>query len=131
MFRQPYRRSAYPVPLRVRASSGACIDDGCLWFVPSTSIFFNQLNEIAHLHAVTIVLSNDRVNISAGTESHLPNSLNCPAHHPVILQLGRLVSTGDQDLWAGMIKRHQQAIIPATNPARVILQGEVMIVKQF
>ena len=30
-----------------------------------------------------------------------------------------------------MIKRHQQAAIPATNLARVILQSEFMIVKQF
>src|SRR6266850_1685081 len=59
------------------------------------------------------------------------NSPHHPRHHLIILQLSFFVPAGDQNLWAGMVKRHQQTAIPATNPACVILQSELMIVKQF
>src|SRR6266850_706678 len=59
------------------------------------------------------------------------NSPHRSSHHLIVPQLRLFVPAGDQDLRAGMIKRHQHQALPATNPACVILQSELMIVKQF
>ncbi|SRR5258708_5472250 len=60
-----------------------------------------------------------------------PNSSNSSLHNLIIPQLRLFVAAGDQDLRTGMIKWHEQSAIPVTNPAPVILQIELMIVKQF
>ena len=64
-------------------------------------------------------------------ESLAHSTSNRPRDNLIILQLRPFVAAGDQNLRTRMIKRHQQAAIPASNPARVILQVELMIVKQF
>src|SRR5260221_14228281 len=56
---------------------------------------------------------------------------NRSRHNFIILQLRLFIPAGDQNLRAWMIKWHQQAAIPGTNPARVMLQVELMIVKQL
>ncbi len=59
------------------------------------------------------------------------DSPNSPRQHLVIPQLRFFPAAGDQNLRAGMIKRHQHAPLPTMNPARVFLQIQFMIVNLF
>ena len=54
-----------------------------------------------------------------------------PRHNFIVLQLRLFIAAGDQNLRTWMIERHQQPIMPAANFARVMLQVELMIVKQL
>jgi hypothetical protein len=61
----------------------------------------------------------------------LPPSTNRSRHNFIVAQLRSFIPTGNQDLRARMIQRHQQASIPATNLCGIISQREFMIVNQL